>query len=234
MKNHSEHIQWSLSALFYQYSYYRIAHLIDEDLFQFLGDHLQNAVVADCGCGPGVVTEKFITFGAAKVYAVDESAAMLHQVEHRLAQYIHTGRVETIQKPFTPDLFLNLADHNASAAPNIVLFKRSLYGRPERTQKILAAAYQNLAPHGILAVVHPERSLKRYAFGPRLQIKPYTTYHLFNRTISSLAAWFHVGQYTLYDQAGLIKLMRSAIPDGKIEKIPTRQSAFNMVAAVKP
>ena len=205
---------------------------MDEDLFLFLNQWLPDAVVADCGCGPGIVTEKFLKKGAHKVYAIDVNQAMLHQVKNRLSCYIDQGQLEVIHRPFTPGLFSDLVDHQPRDAPNIVLFKRSLYDRPQQTKKVLAAAYASLAPGGVLAVIHPERSLRRYAFGPRLQIKPYTGYHLFNRVISTLADWFRIKRYTLYDQTGLKNLLQSALPQARVSAIPTQQSAFNLVAAV--
>ena len=65
---------WHLSALVYEWSYVQVAHQIDEDCLAFLGERLIGAVVADCGCGPGVVTEKLVRAGAALVVAHPERA----------------------------------------------------------------------------------------------------------------------------------------------------------------
>ena len=233
MKGINDHWSWYFSALFYRYSYFRNAHQVDDDLFHFLGKRLQGARVADCGCGPGIVTEKFLARGATKVFAIDVNPIMLRQVKHRLSVYIESGQLETISSPFSPDLFLDLADHRTGIEPNIVLFKRSLYSQPDHSRKILEAAYNCLSPQGVLAIIHPERSLKRYAFGSEMKIRSYSVYHLFNRTISLLANSLGIGQYAVYDQAGLMALMRSAIPGGEVFSIPTSQSAYNVVAAIK-
>src|SRR5512145_2616705 len=93
---------WDVSALLYEKTYGPLSHQLDEDVFSFLGDRLRGAVVVDSGSGPGVVTRKFAERGAAKVFAIDGSAAMLRRVpRHPAIELVH-GRVE-------PSLLLNLA-----------------------------------------------------------------------------------------------------------------------------
>ncbi|MFN7145111.1 MAG: class I SAM-dependent methyltransferase, partial [Myxococcota bacterium] len=65
---------WEISARFYRRTYGPLAHGLDDQLFAVLGD-VTGKVVADVGCGPGVVVRKFLERGAAKVYAIDVSPA---------------------------------------------------------------------------------------------------------------------------------------------------------------
>ena len=226
------HWRWFLSAMFYRYCYIRIAHQVDDDLFVFLGDRVRGAVVADCGCGPGIVAEKFVRRGAAKVFAVDVNVAMLHQTRRRLAVYLANGQVETLHMSFAPDSFAGmLAQASGQVGLDIILFKRSLYVRPEQAKHILAMVCRHLRPNGVLTVIHPERAWQRYAFGPGLKVESYTPYHLFNRGVSRLADWFGVGQYTVYDRAELQGLVQAALPAFQVMSVPSRQMAYNLVAA---
>ncbi len=223
--------RWYLSSLVYRFSYLQIAHQVDADLLQYLGKRIQGAVVLDCGCGPGVVVEKLLRHGAARVVALDANPAMLAQTRRRLAAC--TGEeVVTVQAAFNPQLFKDLRKGFPERPGwDLILFKRSLYMRPEEAALLLSAAGKQLAPGGTLAVIHPERSLARYAFGPGWQIRSYTFYHLFNRFISLFADRFGFGLYTLYTQAELLELVRQAHPGWKVEFIPSRQKAYNLVAA---
>src|SRR5499426_4643731 len=83
---------WHLSALVYEWSYVQVAHQIDEDCLAFLGERLLGAVVADCGCGPGVVTEKLVRAGASRVVAIDANASMIERARARLAKGVATGK----------------------------------------------------------------------------------------------------------------------------------------------
>ena len=84
---------WHLSALVYEWSYVQVAHQIDEDFLGYLGERLIGAVVADCGCGPGVVTEKLLQAGASRVVAIDANASMIERARARLAKGVATGQV---------------------------------------------------------------------------------------------------------------------------------------------
>ncbi len=223
---------WHLSALFYERTYNNIAHQLDEDLFSYLGDRTRGALVVDCGCGPGIVTEKFLQREAARVLAVDVNAAMLRQVRLRLAGAVSARRVVLVRHSANVHLFSRLRDqYPDSQGFDIILFKRSLYVKPERALAILRAAVTSLRPGGVLVIVHGERSLRRYAFGPGLGLKHYTLYHLFNRTISTLGEKLGIGDYTLYTQNELIDLLRVASPGQRVELIPSQQRAYNLVAA---
>lgn len=234
MKESPTHLRWYLSAVFYQLVEARVARQVDEDLFAYLGDGVHNAIVADCGCGPGIVVEKFLNQGAAKVYAIDANSWMLTQTKRRVANCTNQGHVQIVQSAFSAEFFQSLSTNGSKTLFDIILFKRSLYARPEQARLILSAAGQSLRPGGMLAIIHPERSLRRYAFGHGRQLKSYSIYYLFNRTISRLSDRMGIGHYTLYDQHELLKMVRASLPDFQVESIPTRQSAYNLVAARQP
>ncbi len=227
---YQRHWRWYLSAMFYRFTYNQISHQLDDDLFAYLGERISGAVVADCGCGPGFVAEKFLNQGTSKVFAIDVNPVMVEQTRRRLARYINGGQAEIICQEFGENLFKYLKS-NRGKTMDIILFKRSLYSRPSEATKILSAARKVLAPDGLLVVIHPERSLRKYALGPRLQLKSYTAYHMFNRTISLLGDWAGVGQYTLYDRGELLTMIRNALPGFQAYAIPTAQYAFNIVVA---
>ena len=224
---------WYLSAPFYVRTYDDLAHQLDEDLFAYLGRRTQGAVVADCGCGPGVVTKKFLQRGAARVFAIDVNAAMLRQVRERLADAVATGRVVIVHRAADARIFSDLRERFLDDSGfEITLFKRSLYIKREQALPILQAAVANLNPGGVLAVIHGERSLHRYAFGSGLRPMRYTAYHLFNRFISKLGEKLGIGDYTVYTQDELLDLLRTAAPSRRVELIPSQQRAYNLVAVM--
>jgi SAM-dependent methyltransferase len=223
---------WFLSAPFYRFTYNRIAHQVDEELLTYLGIRLQGSFVADCGCGPGIVTEKFLHSGAATVFAIDVNGAMLSQAKTRLKHAVTAKRVELVQACFHPQLFASLRSRLPHGRGfDIILFKRSLYTRREQASEILQAAGAQLAEDGVLALVHPELSLLRYAFGSGLRIETHTLYHLFNRLISRLAEKAGISSYTLYSRTDLFDLLQNATPCLRVEWVPSRQSVYNLIAA---
>jgi SAM-dependent methyltransferase len=223
--------RWLVSSLFYRFSYIDLVHQIDEDLFAYLGHRTQGAIVADCGCGPGVVTEKFLQRGALRVLAIDASASMLRQTYSCLPDAIATGRVVIVQDTFKVSLFTNLRNRFLNdGGIDIILFKRSLYLKPEQALSILQAAVASLSQGGVLVLIHGERSLRRYAFGPELQVMSYTPFHIFNRGISKLGEKLGFGEYTLYEQAELVDLLSLAATGRLVELIPSQQQAYNLVA----
>lgn len=224
-----EYWRWHVSAQFYRRTYIRIAHQLDRELFAYLGERTRGAIVADCGCGPGVVAEKFVQQGAARVLAIDVNAGMLRQTQARLADAIAAGRVEIMGRLVDAALFADLG-RQVPDGLDLIVFKRSLYAPPEQSRQTLRAALHCLRPDGALVVIHADRSLRRYAFGPRLRPTRYTAYHLFNRFVSRLGELLGVGRYTLYTQAELLALLRDAGGDRKIELIPSQQQAYIMVA----
>lgn len=224
---------WDISAPFYEWTYINIAHQLDEELFAFLGARLKGAVVADFGCGPGVVTEKFLQHGAARVLAIDVSAKMLRRVRRRLTGAVKDGRVTPVCHRFTPELFPTLSKQFLRGSGlDITLFKRSLYVKRDRAQAILSAAVEHLNPGGVLVVVHGERSLRRYAFAKGLRPTRRTPYHLFNRFISKVSEVLGINQYTLYTQEELLALLGEVAPGRQVVPIPSAQRAYNLAAIV--
>jgi SAM-dependent methyltransferase len=229
----NRHWTWYLSAPFYKRTYIPIAHQLDDDLFAYLGTRAQDALVADCGCGPGIVTEKFLKQGAKRVFAIDVNPKMLNQVRERLADEIVSGKVIPLRRSLTPGLFSQLrAQFLDGGGLDIILFKRSLYMRREEALPILRAAVDSLNKNGALAVIHGERSLRRYAFGRGMRPTHYTLYHLFNRAISMIGQLLGLGHYQVYNQAELLNLLREAALNHSVEQIPTRQRAYNIGAVI--
>ncbi len=226
-----EHQSWRVSAPFYRLSYIDIAHHLDEALFAHLADEVQGAVVADCGCGPGIVVEKFLQRGASHVIGVDVNEAMLQQTRERVSPAIANGRVQTVQATFSPKLFPRLQkQYLDDGGFDIILFKRSLYLKRKRALFVLRAAARGLNKGGVLAVIHGKRSLRRYAFGPGMCLMPYTPYHLFNRGISKLGERLGMGNYRLYTEEELLDLLHETAPNYQIEKIASEQHAYNLAA----
>lgn len=226
---------WHVSALVYEWAYIQIAHQTDEDFLAYLGNRVVGATVADCGCGPGIATEKFLAAGAGRVVSIDINASMIGKTRVRLAGAIAAGRV-----------VVHHASHEGNTLPHlcqkvlgglgfhIVLFKRSLYMPRQRALQTLRRAASTLAPGGVLAVIHPERSLRRYAFTPPLGVARYTPFHLVNRAVSRVAEWSHLEEYTLYSGQELLTLLREAVPEARVETIPSRQRSYNLAALQVP
>ena len=110
MNSSSQHWSWYVSSLFYRLSYVRIAHQLDEDLFAYLGDRTRGAVVADCGCGPGLVAAKFLEQGASQIFAIDVNDSMLYQTRSRLADAMDKGRAVVVHRAFDAHLFSELQE----------------------------------------------------------------------------------------------------------------------------
>ena len=233
MKIERQRWSWYLSAVVYRRAYIRLAHQLDQDLFAYLGERVQRARVADCGCGPGIVTEKFVKAGAALVLAIDQNPLMIHQTRRRLATPITAGRVRVMQRPFESTLFPEInrrfLDHQGL---DIILFKRSLYLKREKALPVLQAAVATLRQGGVLAMIHGERSVRRYAFDARLRPTHYTLLHLINRTLSKLGEKLGFGPYAVYTEAELLDLLQAAAPGYRVEHIPSQQSAYNLAAVL--
>lgn len=219
-------IAWSVSGYFYSWSYGPLAHQLDDDVLRFLGPALEGAVVADCGCGPGVVTAKLVQAGAAHVYAIDANSKMLSQVEE--------GPKVTVVQATMESLPLDALPGPGADGLDLVLFKRSLYMKREVARQVLRHAYDHLRPGGRIVVVHPEASVLRYAFGSPRRLHRHTPYHLFNRTISKLGARAGVESYTLHTPTELLELARSVDSEAEVSPIPSAQEAFNLVAIARP
>ena len=152
---------WHLSALVYEWSYIQVAHQIDEDFLDYLGERVVGAVVADCGCGPGVVTEKLLQAGAARVVAIDANASMLERAKARLAKRVATGKVVVCQ-----------TSHEASTLAGIC-----------------------------------QQALGGYGFDE---------------------------EYTLYTCRELLALLCEAVPKAHVERLPSQQRPYNLVALHVP
>ena len=231
MKSERRQLSWYVSAILYRYSYIGIAHQLDDDLFAYLGDNLNGILAADCGCGPGQVTEKLFSHGAGRILAIDQNATMLRQLEARLPQAVSEGRVQAVQSRFYPALFPELlAQADAFPGFGLILFKRSLYMPSDQALSILRAAVASLIPGGKLVVIHVERSLRQYAFKPDMKIAPYTPYHLINRFFSRAGHLLGLGEYSLYTRQALVNLLTQAADGKPVEIIPSQQRAYNLVA----
>jgi hypothetical protein len=91
-----------------------------------------------------------------------------------------------------------------------------------------------LRPQGVIVVVHPERTLPRYAFAPPFGMTRYTLFHLFNRAISRVAERCGAEEYTLYSRGELLALLCEAVPGAVVEAIPSRQRPYNLAGLTVP
>jgi len=91
-----------------------------------------------------------------------------------------------------------------------------------------------LCAKGMIVMVHPERSLLRYAFAPPLGLTSYTPLHLVNRAISRMLEWGGLEEYTLYTCAELLALLREAVPGAQVKRLPSQQRSYNLVALQVP
>ena len=214
-----------MSALVYRWSTTAVADQADDDLLCYLGDRLTGSVVVDCGCGPGLLAATLVSRGAASVMAVDANPAMARQARRRLARELSTGQVcvicDFVDAPFFDAL---------GRAVDIVVFKRSLYAPEGEAAATLRAAVRAVVDSGVVVVVHPERSLRRYAWGAPPAWRPHTMFHLFNRLVSWLAVALRISAYRAYTAQELEVLLRSAADGKTVERVPTAQQAYNIAA----
>lgn len=214
---------WDVSALLYEKTYGPLAHQLDDEVLSHLGERLAGAVVADCGCGPGVVAQKLLQRGAACVFAIDASFAMLRQVPPRAGLEPVLGRV-------TPELLAALSLRVEPAGFDLVLFKRSLYQRPAEARALLRAARSLLRARGEIVIVHPEGDWRRYAFGAPFRWRRCTPYHLVNRALSLGAVWARAEQYALYTRDELRALVEGVAGASSVQILPSAQASFNLIA----
>lgn len=234
MRIDTRRVRWGISALFYRFSFVRIAHQVDEDLFSYLAEFTQGAVVADCGCGPGVTAQKFLERGAAEIFAVDLAPGMLRQAASRLENEVKEGQVKLVRRSFD-DWFSHDLPRLDGRRPlfDIILFKRSLYNKRERAIPLLRSALGFLKSEGVLAIIHPEKSLLKYCFGPGLMPQRHTLYHLFNRTWSSLGSRLGIGEYTVHSRDELLQLAQEAAGGLQVQVIPSRQQSYNLISITR-
>lgn len=215
---------WKISALVYRWTYGPLAHELDTALLGFLGDDLRGMVVADVGCGPGIVARKLLAAGARQVFAIDVEADMLSQVGEQPGLITVQGRAED-------DVLGRVRATHGIAGFDLILFKRSLYQPTDTAREVLRQAWQHLSPNGRLCVVHPEASLRRYAFGEPLRVRRHTPYHLFNRTASRIGTLIGAEHYTLYSREELRDLIGGVAGPERVVDIPSDQRSFVLVAA---
>jgi SAM-dependent methyltransferase len=219
----------------YEWSYIRVAHQTDADIFIYLGDRIVGATVVDCGCGPGVVTEKFLQAGVSRVAAIDTNVGMIGKAKARLTKAIATGQVVLQQASHEGETLAHLHQQEFGGRGfDVILFKRSLYMPRPRALQTLRHAASTLCAKGVIIVVHPERSFLRYVFAPPLGFTPYTLFHLSNRAVSRVAEWCGMEEYTLYTHQELLSLLHEAVPGAKVELIPSRQRPYNLAALQVP
>lgn len=216
---------WHVSALAYRWSTTTAADQVDEDLLCYLGAGLTGSTVLDCGCGPGLLAARLAARGAASVIAVDANRSMARQTRRRLAGAVRTGQVAVICDFVDVAFFATLC-----RAVDVVVFKRSLYAPEDEAAETLRAAVRAVGDHGVVVVVHPERSLRRYAWGAPPAWRPYTVFHLVNRLISRLAVALRISAYRAYTENELEALLRGAAGAGTVERVPTAQQAYNLAA----
>ena len=226
---------WYVSALVYEWAYVQVAHQTDTDMFAYLSEHVVGATVADCGCGPGIVTEKFLQAGAARVVAIDANVKMIGKARKRLAKRIANGQVLVRHQSYEGEALPRLRQKELGGQGfDIILFKRSLYMPRPRALVTLRQVATTLQPRGVIVVIHPERLLRRYAFAPPFGVTGYTFLHLVNRALSRLAQGCGVEEYTLYTRAELLALLREAVPAAHVQLIPSRQRPYNLAAVHVP
>lgn len=233
MKIERRQLSWYVSAVLYRYSFIKIVDQIDDDLFSYLDNKIQCALAADCGCGPGRLTEKLLERGVERIVAIDHNASMLRQLKARLPQAVQDRRVISVHARMYPALFRDqLTRAGSHSGYVLILFKRSLYMPRAEALALLQAAASCLSPGGVLAVIHGERSLRHYAFSPEMKITPYTSFHLINRFFSRMSHILGLGEYGLYTREELLDLLTQAAQGRRVEIIPSQQRAYNLAAII--
>jgi uncharacterized protein YbjQ (UPF0145 family) len=160
---------------------------------------------------------------------------MIERARVRLAKGVATGNVLVCHASHEAGTLAGVRQRIlAGRGFDIVLFKRSLYMPRQRALLTLRQAAAALRAHGMIVVVHPERSLLRYAFAPPFGLTSYTPLHLVNRAISRLLEWSGMEEYTLYTCSELLALLREAVPGAQVQCLPSQQRPYNLVALQVP
>ena len=146
---------WNLTARIYAWTSGPLSHPLDSDMLKYLDGSIRGAVVADCGCGPGLATRRMVSEGASKVYAIDASEEMLALVadDTQIVKLLSTMEERPLDK---------LRESEAPEGFDLILFKRSLYMSIPEAREILKNAFGHLRQGGYLVVVHPEKKLLPY------------------------------------------------------------------------
>ena len=180
----------------YRWSTTTVADQADDDLLSYLGDRLSRSTVLDCGCGPGLLAARLAARGAAFVIAVDANRSMAHQARRRLAGEVSAGQV-AVSCDFVDAAFFAALGR----ALDVVVFKRSLYAPEDEATETLRAAVGAVGDSGVVVVVHPERSLGRYAWGVPPAWRSYTLFHLVNRLSAGWPSHLRISAYRAYTAA---------------------------------
>lgn len=192
-------------------------------MLEYLDGSIRGAVVADCGCGPGLATRRMISEGASKVCAIDASKEMLALI----AEDTHIVKLQSTLEELPLD---KLRESEAPEGFDLVLFKRSLYMSTPEALEILKNAFGHLRQGGCLVVVHPEKTLRPYFFGSPPWFHRYTIPHIINRASNCLGVLMGVEKYQLYTRKELKALAEEVAGIAEVEAIPSSQQSFNMVA----
>ncbi len=218
---------WKLSSLLYARAGEKVSKEFDLQLIGILGPKLEGAVIADCGCGPGVTAGRLVDAGAGKVIAIDAVENMLRQVPRhprivRVQATIEEGTLRRVGKNVIPD------------GADLVLFKRSLYHRGEQAVRILQDAWELLRPGGRIVVALPHRNIARYAFGRPRRIRSFTLYHLFNRFISRVADFLNIHSYRTSSFRELASMLRRAVPEAQPRPLLPPRLPFAVLSVQRP
>lgn len=157
--------------------------------------------------------------------AVDANRSMAHQARRRLAGEVRAGQVAVSCDFVDAAFFATLG-----RAVDVVVFKRSLYAPEDEATETLRAAVGAVGDSGVVVVVHPERSLGRYAWGAPPAWRSYTLFHLVNRLISRLAVALRISAYRAYTTRELQALLQTVAGEGMVERVPSAQQAYNIAA----
>jgi len=218
---------WNVTARIYAWTSGPLSYPLDTDLLAYIGDRIKGAVVADCGCGPGLATRRMVSEGAERVYAIDVSREMLDQIGE-------SPRIVTVQSTMEERPLDKLREDGVEEGFDLILFKRSLYMNRTEALEVLKNAYSHLHPAGCIAVIHPEKRLGPYFFGSPPRLRRYTVPHMINRTSNRFGVLAGVEKYELYTRDELLALAAEVADSRHVESIPSGQRAFNMVAIRLP
>ena len=192
-------------------------------MLKYLDGSIRGAVVADCGCGPGLTTRRMVSEGASKVCAIDASEEMLALIadDTQIVKLLSTLEERPLDK---------LRESEAPEGFDLILFKRCLYMSTPEALEVLKNAFGHLRQGGCLVVVHPEKKLQPYFFGSPPRFHHYTIPHIINRISNRLGVLMGVEKYQLYTRKELTALAEEIAGFAEVEAIPSSQQSFNMVA----
>lgn len=227
-RGRSGELSWYISAICYRWSSTEASIQADRDLISYLGSRLADAVIIDCGAGPGLLSRQLLDHHPRLVVAVDANPRMVDQARQRLRTAEAEGKARVEQRYIDAHYFDSLTEQ-ADRRPDACIFKRSLYRSRAETEATLRAAVRALAPGGVIAVVHPERSLRRYVLGEPARLRGYSAFHLFNRVISRASVLLGLSSsYRTYDRTELLGLLGDVSAGGTVSAVPSSQASYTV------